>query len=107
MKAKKLTNEEKKISEDISRGKYESLSKEKIQEYSKMAEGDIERRKVLRKEERINVRLTREDLLNLKQRAEEEGIPYQTLVASILHRYLFGRLIDAHNFGTMKKIMKR
>ena|SRR3990167_1305968 len=107
LKEKKLTKEEQKISDDIAKGKYRSLPKERIQEYSRMAEADIERRKALRKEERINVRLTREDLANLKDRAEEEGIPYQTLVTSILHRYLFGRLVDIHNVTLLKKTRKR
>lgn len=46
----------------------------------------------LRKDERINIRLSGPDLKLLKRRAAEEGIPYQTLVASVLHKFVSGRL---------------
>lgn len=46
----------------------------------------------LRKDARINVRLTARDLRALQKRALAEGIPYQTLIASILHKYVEGRL---------------
>ena len=44
------------------------------------------------KDARINIRLNSKDLRGLQKRALEEGIPYQTLIASILHKYLEGRL---------------
>ena len=45
-----------------------------------------------RKNARINIRLSSKDLRGLQKRALAEGIPYQTLVASILHKHLEGRL---------------
>ncbi len=33
-------------------------------------------------------------MARLKQRAEEEGVPYQTLISSVLHKYVSGRLLD-------------
>ena len=59
---------------------------------------DIQRRHkqyakaMLQKDARINIRLPSKDLRGLKKRALSEGIPYQTLVASILHKYVEGRL---------------
>ena len=47
-----------------------------------------------RKTKNINIRISETDLARLKQRAEEEGVPYQTLVASVLHRYVSDRLVD-------------
>ena len=44
------------------------------------------------KSERMNIRISPKDLNGLKVRAMEEGIPYQTLVSSIIHKYLAGRL---------------
>ncbi len=44
----------------------------------------------LRKDVRINIRLTSNDLSNLKQIAAYEGLPYQTLIASVLHKYAAG-----------------
>jgi predicted DNA binding CopG/RHH family protein len=51
-------------------------------------------RATLRKDQRINIRLTRGDLFQLKAVAAEEGMPYQTLIASVLHKYVTGRLVD-------------
>ncbi|MFP4696751.1 MAG: hypothetical protein ACOC48_03675 [Thiohalospira sp.] len=47
-----------------------------------------------RKDRRINIRLSSRDLNALQRRALEEGLPYQTLVASILHKYVSGTLKD-------------
>ena len=102
----KLTKVEKRISNDIAAGKYHSLPESKIAKYKQMAKVDIERRKEVRKEERINVRLTEETLVSLKDRAEEEGIPYQTLVTSVLHKYLSGKLVDILNVSAIKKALK-
>jgi predicted DNA binding CopG/RHH family protein len=44
----------------------------------------------LRKEARINIRLSAADLEMLKRRAAEEGLPYQSLIASVLHKYVSG-----------------
>lgn len=49
------------------------------------------------KEKRISIRVFREDLERLKAYAEEEGLPYQTLVTSILHKYTTGKLMEIQN----------
>lgn len=46
------------------------------------------------KDYRINVRISKRDVEALKTKALEEGIPYQTLVTSILHKYVTGRMIE-------------
>ena len=48
-----------------------------------------------RKNKRINIRLTEKDLSNLKAKSLEEGMPYQTLVASIIHKYVSGKFKEA------------
>jgi predicted DNA binding CopG/RHH family protein len=48
----------------------------------------------LRKDRRVNIRITGHDLVALQNIALEEGIPYQTLMSSILHKYVTGRLIE-------------
>lgn len=48
----------------------------------------------LKKTERINIRISGKDLRKLKARAIEEGVPYQTLVSSLIHKYLSGRLAE-------------
>ena len=47
-------------------------------------------RNTLRKDKRINLRLTQKDYHQIKIKAIEEGIPYQTLISSIVHKYLNG-----------------
>jgi predicted DNA binding CopG/RHH family protein len=84
-------------------------SKSKLDSYERGIESEIHkyvpvtgarRRKVeaildaSRKTKNINIRINESDLSNLKRNAEEEGIPYQTLIASVLHKYLAGRLVD-------------
>lgn len=46
------------------------------------------------KEKRINIRLSSPDLMDIQARALEEGMPYQTLIASILHKFVSGRFIE-------------
>lgn len=47
-----------------------------------------------RKDQRMNIRINSRDLLQLKAKALEEGIPYQTLVGSLIHKYLSGQLVE-------------
>jgi len=46
------------------------------------------------KTKNINIRISAYDIEKVKQRAAEEGIPYQTLISSIVHKYVTGKLID-------------
>ena len=46
------------------------------------------------KDRRVNIRLSSIDLSDIQVKALEEGVPYQTLIASVLHKYVSGRLID-------------
>lgn len=48
-----------------------------------------------KKDQRLNIRISSRDLKNLQARAAEEGIPYQTLAASLVHKYVSGRLISS------------
>jgi predicted DNA binding CopG/RHH family protein len=46
------------------------------------------------KSERMNIRMSEKDMKALKAKAIEEGLPYQSLVSSVLHKYVNGRLVD-------------
>jgi len=46
------------------------------------------------KDRRVNIRLSSIDLSDIQVKAMEEGVPYQTLIASVLHKYVTGRLSD-------------
>ena len=47
------------------------------------------------KDRRVNIRLSSGDLQDIQAKALEEGLPYQTLIASIIHKYATGRLTEA------------
>ena len=51
-------------------------------------------RATFKKDRRVNIRISTKDLEGLQKRALVEGIPYQTLIASILHKYVSGRLVE-------------
>ena len=93
-----------------------------LDKYEKQLESDIDthvpiagakRRKieaildVTRKTKNINIRINQLDLENLKRNAEQEGIPYQTLIASVLHKYLSGRLVDEINIRKSVEMLSR
>lgn len=48
----------------------------------------------IKKDKRLNIRISERDLLELQRRALKEGIPYQTYVAGILHKFVNGTLLD-------------
>ena len=49
------------------------------------------------KDRRVNIRLSSGDLSDIQVKALEEGVPYQTLIASVLHKYVTGRLAEQPN----------
>lgn len=51
-------------------------------------------RATFRKDRRVNIRISEKDLLDLQKRAVREGIPYQTLISSVLHKYVSGVLVE-------------
>ncbi len=63
----------------------------------------------LLKNRRVNIRISAMDLEGLQAKAAEEGLPYQTLMASVLHRYVSGRLVEgparvtSHSDGRVAK----
>lgn len=61
---------------------------------SEMAKLQQAARNTLQKNKRINIRLAESDLVGIQARAVEEGMPYQTLISSVLHKYLSGRLTE-------------
>ena len=91
MKKYRLDQEEREILDAIENDKWE-LVKPKRAELNHYA--DIARN-TFRKDQRMNIRISKADLNRIKARAAEEGIPYQTLVASIIHKYASDKLLAA------------
>jgi len=86
----KLSMEEKDILESVESGDWRSI-RDKDKESERY---QLYARETFRKDRRVNIRLAGRDLEAIQKRAMIEGIPYQTLVASILHKYAAGRLVD-------------
>ena len=86
----KLSRAEREVLEAFERGELKSVEnvEQVMAEHRRVAEDTA------RKDARINIRLSSKDLRALQSRALREGVPYQTLVASVLHRYVVGQLVD-------------
>jgi predicted DNA binding CopG/RHH family protein len=52
-------------------------------------------RTTLKKDKRLNIRISERDLIELQRRAVGEGLPYQTYISSIIHKFVNGKLIEA------------
>jgi len=84
----KIDREEKKLIKSLDLGEWSSVKD--FNAYKKhLRETAV---KTMLKDQRMNIRIAKRDLDKLKAKAIEEGMPYQTLVSSILHKYLIGKL---------------
>ena len=93
------TKEDKELIESIENGEWKSI--ENLEEMKKKL--IIAASETAIKDYRINVRISKRDVEALKTRALEEGIPYQTLVTSILHKYVTGKLEENSHKGKREK----
>jgi predicted DNA binding CopG/RHH family protein len=85
---KPIDQEEEDLMESIERDEWQPV-KNIDQEREKAIEAA---RNTLKKDKRINLRLTQKDYHQIQIKAIEEGIPYQTLISSLVHKYLNGSL---------------
>ncbi len=83
-----LDQEEKDLMESIEHEEWRSVKNIKIEKEKAIAAA----RNTLKKDKRINLRFTQKDYRRIQIKAIEEGIPYQTLISSIVHKYLNGSL---------------
>ncbi|ACF44689.1 conserved hypothetical protein [Pelodictyon phaeoclathratiforme BU-1] len=95
----KLTKEDKEILDSFEKGEWvpvPDLSKRRkeLAEYAGNS---------LKKDKRLNIRISERDLTELQRKAIKEGLPYQTYVASIIHKFINGTLVD----GTAKEVQNR
>ena len=85
----KLNKEEKEILESYEKDEWVSVSKPAdIAKYKAAAKATF------KKDKRVNIRISELDLELLQERALIEGLPYQTLMSSILHKYVTGRFAE-------------
>ena len=87
----KLTEDEKKLEAEIKRGEWKPASKHEAERFrAEMVEAAQNRNK----DARVNLRLNPEDVEKIREKAEREGVPYQTLIGSVLHKYATDQLLD-------------
>ena len=100
MKKLILDNEEKELVKSLGTETWVSVDnlEKEINKHQKIAQN------TLKKDKRINIRLSAHDLEALKTNAVEVGLPYQTLVSSILHQYAAGRLIQKESLLESSRI---
>ena len=84
----KIEGKEKELLESVERGEWRTIPglESEAKRYGEYAKATI------RKDRRVNIRISEKDLLNIQKKAVEEGIPYQTLMSSVLHKFVNGRL---------------
>jgi len=89
MNKNKLNREDQELLESFESGEFKSeVTDERRTQLAKLA-GEA-----IRKDKRINIRISSRDLEALQRRAIEEGLPYQSLVSSVLHKYVSGGFKD-------------
>ena len=89
----KLNKEEHKILNAYEKGNFSSVpnAKKEMKKYREYAKATLQKNK------RINIRISERDLIHIQRKAVEEGLPYQTLVSSILHKFITGYLTEKTN----------
>lgn len=83
-----LDREERELLRSVETGEWKPVrhQEQEIERYREVA------RSTFKKDRRVHVQLSSKDLEALKKRALREGVPYQTLISSILHKYVSGYL---------------
>jgi predicted DNA binding CopG/RHH family protein len=87
----KLTKEEKEILDSFEKDEWIPVKNLEKRKKELIAYA----RNTLRKDKRLNIRISERDLLELQKKAVNEGLPYQTYVSSIIHKFINGSLVEA------------
>ncbi len=94
----KLDDYEKEIEKNIL--KFRKASKTKVNKVEKILQKANEKKN-------ISLRVNSQDIEQLKLRAEQEGIPYQTLISSILHKFVTDQLLDQREIIKSLHLLKK
>ena len=86
----KLQKEEKELLDSVENDEWKTIpdfqkETKRYQDYAKAT---------FKKDKRVNIRISERDLIKIQQRALQEGLPYQTLMASVLHKFISGRFTE-------------
>ena len=96
MKKLRLNKYEQELLDSYDRGEWKSVKnvKQEIKKHQEYA------RNTLKKDKRVNIRISSKDLDDVQTIAIEEGIPYQTLIASLIHKFVAGKFIEKRQIST-------
>jgi len=95
-----LSKEEKHLEDKIFSDKWPSVGEKNLSDYRKSASNH------LKKDARLNIRISSADLKLIKDRAAEEGLPYQSLVSSLIHKYASNELLDRRQIKAIVSELK-
>lgn len=93
----KLDKYEQEIEDSID--EYRPISSEEKQQISSII-------KKAKEKKSVSLRVNAQDLTLIKQKAEKEGIPYQTLISSVLHKYINDQLVDQSSILKSVQLLK-
>jgi predicted DNA binding CopG/RHH family protein len=88
-----IEKHEKEILADFERGEFQSI--QNVDEAMQFAKEAAEH--YTKRDNRVNIRISKADLNMIRKVAMEEGLPYQTLLSSVVHKFAAGRLVDRTN----------
>lgn len=101
----KLTKQERILEQSLDEGtEWKSRGKKGNEKFKKLAQKSVSS---LRKESRVNIRMASEDIARIREVARQEGLPYQTLMSSILHKFLTGQLVEKKLLEAVKQAVRR
>ncbi|MEI8140266.1 MAG: hypothetical protein WCI03_10405 [bacterium] len=100
MKKTKLDPDEQDILDSFERGEWKPVANQKqaISRHVQYAKN------TLAKDQRVNIRISSKDLEQLQTIAVEDGLPYQTLMASVLHRFVSGRFVEISSRTSVRSV---
>ena len=102
MKKTKLDPEEQDILDSFERGEWKPVAGQSREIASHMQYA----KNTLAKDQRVNIRISSRDLEQLQTIAVEDGLPYQTLMASVLHRFVSGRFVEISSRTTPRSVRR-
>ena len=90
MRNYQLDTEEQELLSSIERGEWKPVKnmQAEIKRYIEYAKN------TLKKDQRISIRMSKQDLIGIRSKAVDEGMPYQTLITSVVHKYVNGKLVS-------------
>jgi len=99
----RLSQEEAALEKSLGSSSWRERSDSEIEKFVKTAKRSLDARK---KEARVNIRMSELDVSLLKKKAQGEGLPYQSLMSSIIHKYVTEQLVEKKYVDAVAKKLR-